>query len=758
VSARDTLRWEAPLKVTGQAVFAAETPAEGLLHATLVEASIGRGKLHLLDATEARRTPGFIDLLSHADAEPLKPSSVTALIREPVIHFPGQPVAMIVAESLPQAKTAASAVRVDYEEEVSVKTLDQARGHAYTPAMAGRIPAESRRGDVTRALGSSKLVLRNHYETAVNNHHPMEPHAVVCWWDGERVIVHTNTQAVFGARSAIAHAFGMSVDDVRVVSRFLGGGFGCKGQLWWPWMMWAMLAAKRSHRRVRLELTRAQLFTLAGRRSQTQQDLTIGLDTDGRLTAIDHQVLAQTSSHAEYADSTVGISRWLYNCPNVTTRQQLARTNEPQPIPMRAPGTAPGTFALESALDEAAHELGIDPVELRVRNFADHDQDSGKPWSSKNLLECYRVGAERFGWSRRPLAGQAKDGRWRVGFGMATTFYSQHFQPSRARVHLAADAALVVQCGTQDMGNGAYTALGQMAADAMGLPMSSVAVELGDTELPQGPISAGSQVTVSISPAVASATAQLRAMLTDLAVADEASPLAGQPIDHLKFADGMIRSRIGNVAESLTDLLARHAPEGLTVEGFASLPEVQAYSAMSHGAIFVEIGVDPDLGEVRVRRVTAAFAAGKILNPLLATSQYVGGLVGGIGMALHEQTITDRVSGRILGDNFADYLIPVHADMPAFDIALVHEDEPYLPGGIKGVGMLGTAGIQAAIANAVFHATGRRVRHLPIRIEDLITNLAEAEGVNAGAGTIRDSTYFRAQLFTRTERVSDERE
>ncbi|WP_293900229.1 xanthine dehydrogenase family protein molybdopterin-binding subunit [Phenylobacterium sp.] len=713
-------RWEAGLKVTGQAVFAAETPAPGLLYAVLVEAPVGCGTVLAVDAAQARRTPGFADLISYPEAQGLKPSSVTALIREPTIHFAGQPVALVVAENLAAAQAAARAVRVEAEARPAIAALGQALDQAYTPATAGRNPAESRRGDAARALAEAHLVVRRRYETAVNNHHPMEPHAVVCCWEGDRVTVHTSTQAVFGARAAIAHAFGLPAEDARVVSRFLGGGFGCKGQLWWPWMMQAMLAARRTGRPVRLELTRAQLFTLAGRRSETVQELAVGLDADGRLTAIDHQVLAQTSTHGEYADTTAGVSRWLYACPNVTTRHRLVRTNEPQPIPMRAPGTAPGTFALESALDEAAAALGIDPVDLRVRNHGDHDQEAGRPWSSKRLLECYRVGAERFGWAHRPAAGAAGDGRWRLGSGMASTFYAQHLQPSRARVRLAADASLVVQCGTQDMGNGAYTALGQMAAEALGVPMSRVTVELGDTLLPQGPISAGSQVTVSISPAVAMATAELRAILAQLAVADQASPLAGQRPEDLDFADGLVRSRTGNVAEPLADLLARQAPAGLEAEGSADLPQVQTHSFMSHGAVFVEVGVDPDLGEVRVRRVCAAFAAGRIVNPLLATSQYVGGLIGGIGMALHERTVTDLASGRILGDNFADYLIPVHADMPTFDIALVHEDDTHLPGGIKGVGMLGTAGVQAAIANAIFDAVGRRVRRLPIRIEDIL--------------------------------------
>jgi xanthine dehydrogenase YagR molybdenum-binding subunit len=713
-------RIEARLKVTGTAVFAAETPAETMLHAVLIEASIASGKVVDVDVSAARRVAGFADAISHADAEGLKASPVTALIRERTIHFRGQPVALVVADTPAAARDAARAVRVSYETTPAVTSIDAALEQAYEPAMASRYPAGSSRGDAQAALKTAHRVIRNRYETAVNNHHPMEPHAVVCSWAGNKVTVHTCTQAVFGTRAAIAHAFDLPADDIRVVARFLGGGFGCKGPLWWPWMMLAMLASRRTKRPVRLELTRAQLFTLVGRRQETLQDLALSFDAEGRLAAIDHHVTAQTSTHGEFADSTAAVSRYLYACPNVTTSHRLVRTNEPQPIPMRAPGTAPGTFALESAMDEAAIELGIDPVELRLRNFADYDQDAGAPWTSNSLKQCYRAGAEKFGWSQRPAIGSARAGRWRIGWGMATTCYPARRQGSRARLHLAADGSLLVQCGTQDMGSGTYTALGQMAAEALGLPIGQVNVELGDTELPEGPFSGGSQVTSSIAPAVEIATSAMKAKLCALAIGDQASPLAGLSVDTLEFSDGMIRSRNANAGERLEALLARCAPDGIEAEGGAEAPKAWPMTGMGFGAIFVEVGVDPDLGEARVRRVTAAFAAGRIVNPLLARSQYIGGLIGGIGMALHEKTVTDRPSGAIIGDNFADYLVPVHADMPSFDIVMVDEQDVHLPGGIKGIGMLGTGGIQAAIANAIFDATGKRVRRLPIRIEDLI--------------------------------------
>jgi xanthine dehydrogenase YagR molybdenum-binding subunit len=722
MSTHSVLRYEAALKVTGSAVYEGEVPAAGLLHAALVQAPISCGDVLSIDDTRASNLPGFAAMVSHADAEVLQASPATALIRERTVHFAGQPVALVAASSLQEAREAAHAIQVRVEARPAVTALAQALDKSFAPAMVGRFPAETHRGDASKALSEADLVVRHRYDTVVNNHHPMEPHAVVCWWDGGKAVVHTSTQAIFGTRAIIAHAFRVPVSDIRVISRFLGGGFGCKGQLWWPWMFWAMLASRKTGHPVRLELTRAQLFTLVGRRQETVQDLALGFSADGRLVGIEHHVLAQTSTHADYADSTAVYSRFLYACPNVTTTHRLVRTNEPQPVPMRAPGTAPGTFALESAFDEAAERLGVDPVELRVRNFADHDQEAGRPWSSNSLLECYRIGAERFGWSQRPAQGAAADGRWRIGWGMASTLYPAIRQACRVRVRLAADATLHVQCGTQDMGSGTYTALGQMAASALGIPPSQVTVELGDTLLPEGPFSGGSQVTASLAPATEMAMARLRATLANVAVTDERSPLSGTRVEQLEFQDGMIRSRTGNAGELLTDVLARGAADGLEAEGesVATQHTSLAATSMGYGAVFVEVGVDVELGEIRVRRVCGAFAAGHILNPLLAKSQYVGGLIGGIGMALHERTATDPVSGHIVGDSFADYLIPVHADMPEFDIAMIEEEDLQLPSGVKGIGMLGTAGIQAAIANAVYHATGKRVRSLPIRIENII--------------------------------------
>jgi xanthine dehydrogenase YagR molybdenum-binding subunit len=395
------------------------------------------------------------------------------------------------------------------------------------------------------------------------------------------------------------------------------------------------------------------------------------------------------------------------------------RLNAPQPNPMRAPGEGPGSFALESGLDELAHALGIDPLELRLRNYADHDQHAGRPWSSNGLRECYRVAARSFGWEKRPREiATLRDGRHRIGWGMASACYPVYRMASDAVVRIAPDGSVVVRCGTQDMGTGTYTVLAQLAAAILGVPLGRVAVELGDTTLPEGPYSGGSIATASFTPAVEDASRQLCRRLAELAVGDPDSPLHGLAADRITIDDGYLRSE--NRSEALADLVARAAPEGIEAVARAAPEDKPRHSSYSYGAVFAEVRVDSELGEVRVMRLTACYAAGRILNPLLARSQFIGGLVGGIGMALHEDTVMDERLGGVVNDNFADYLIPVHADMPRFDIHLVDEDDPHLGGGIKGIGMLGTVGTAAAIANAVFHATGRRIRELPIRLEHFL--------------------------------------
>jgi len=715
-------RIEAAAKVTGAARFEGDLPARDALHAALVCAPHPSARVRGIDTGRALAIPGVAVVLSHESMPRIHASGFLALLQEPVVHFAGQPVAVVLAETPRAARRGAAAVDVSYEFLPAVTAMDQAHGDAYAPRAAGRfIATDSRRGEPEAALAAAEVVVDRRYTTATNNHHPLEPQVLLAAWRDETLLVHTTSQAVFAHRKAIADCFGLAAEAVRVVSTYLGGGFGAKGGAWFPCLVLGILAAKAAGRPVRLELTRAQMFTLTGRRQQTVQHLKLGATRDGTLTAILHDTLAQTSAYGEYADPVATPTRVLHACANVATTHRLVRVNAPQPKPMRAPGEGPGSFALESALDELAHELGLDPVELRLRNFAQSDQHLDLPWSSNGLRECYRVGAEAFGWTNRPKApGSMPQGRHLVGQGMAAACYPVYRIASEAVVAVTADGGVTVRCGTQDMGSGTYTALAQIAAAELGVPLASVGVELGDTLLPEGPYSGGSMATASFAPAVAEAASILRRRLIALAVGDSASPLHGLPADRIAIVEGVIRDRSGNASERLAGLLSRAAPPGLEAFARAAPAAASAHSSYGYGAVFAEVRVDPDLGEVRVTRLTAAYAAGRILNPLLARSQYAGGLIGGIGMALHEATGWDARLGRVVGESLADYLIPVHADMPRFDIHMCDEDDPHLAGGIKGIGMLGTVGTAAAIANAVFHATGIRIRDLPIRLEHVL--------------------------------------
>jgi len=713
-------RIDARLKVTGQARFEGEVRVAGMLHAGLVTSPLPSARVLRIDATRARQMEGFVALLTHESAPRVQPVAYRLPLQDAVVHFAGQPVAIVLAETACQASFAAAAVDVEYEPLPALTSIDQARDRAFSAReAAGGVAVDSRRGDPDSALSIAEVLIERRYTTSTNNHHPMEPHVALGWWEGDRLTLHTASQAVFATRQVMANCFGVARENVRIVSKFLGGGFGSKGGAWMPELMLTALAARAIGRPVRLELTRAQMFTLVGRRPQSIQNVTLGARRDGRLTAIVHESVGETSTYGVYADPNASLTRWLYLCPNVATSHRIVPLNVPQSNPMRAPGEGTGSFAVESALDELAYELDLDPIELRIRNFAEHDQHLGRPWSSNGLLECYRVGADAFGWSARPRAiGALRETRRVVGWGMASAAYPVFRSASEALVRLEADGHVTVRCGTQDLGTGTYTVLGQLAADILGIGLNQVTVELGDTDLPEGPRSGGSMATASFTPAVERAARDLRIQL--LNIATRGGPLEGLKPDDLTLTNGCVQCASTHRMESLVDLIGRCAPLGLKAFARVEPDTAPRHSSCGFGAVFAEVSVDLELSETRITRLTAAYALGRILNPQLARSQLVGGLIGGIGMALHEATIIDARLGRIIGDNLADYMIPVHADMPTFDVRILDEDDPHLEGGVKGIGMIGVVGTAAAIANAVFHATGRRVRNLPLRLEDTL--------------------------------------
>jgi xanthine dehydrogenase YagR molybdenum-binding subunit len=710
-----TPRVDAVAKVTGAARYEGDARMPGVLHAALVAAPIARGRVARIDDAAARRVPGVVAVMTHASAPRVAHASSPIMMQDATVCFAGQPVAVVVAETVAQARRAAAAVVVTYDPAPAVTTMREALADAYAPASAGHVATDSRRGDPERAAGHREVA--RCYTTPTHNHHPLEPPCVIARWDGDALLAHTTSQAVFAHRARLAACFGVPVDGVRVVSRLLGGGFGAKGGAWLPGLVLGAMVARHVGRPVALALTRREMFTLIGRRQETIQHLRLAATPRGELTAITHDTVAPTSVFGEYADPTATVSRLLYACPHVATSHRLVRVHAPQPNPMRAPGEGPGSFALESAIDELAHQLGMDPLELRLRNHAGHDQHTGLPWSSNGLGACYRVAADAFGWrARAPQIGSLRDGRYALGWGMAAACYPVYRMASQAEVAIEPDGRVIVRCGTQDLGTGTATILAQLTAATLGVPLGQVTAEIGDTQLPEGPYSGGAHVSASVTPAVEQAAGLLRQRLIERAVSDPASPLFGIALERVAIAEGIVAS--GDRAEPLATLVGR--TDGLACTAQAVPDPAPGVSSSAFGAVFVEVGVDPELGEVRVRRISAAYACGRILNPLLARSQLVGGLVFGIGMALHEATVTDARTGRIVNASLADYAIPVHADMPRFDVALIDEDDSHLAGGVKGVGMIGTVGVSAAIANAVFHATGRRIVDLPIRAEHFL--------------------------------------
>jgi xanthine dehydrogenase YagR molybdenum-binding subunit len=697
-------RLDARAKVTGSAAYAAEIPVANVAHAVIVGSAIARGRLRTVHTREVRQLPGVIAVLT-PDSAPRLPrveldaknpfDRVLQLLQDDKIWYADQPIAVVVADTLEHAQHAAALVTADYDATPPVAELEAALGETYDPGKLGRDgESASARGNLAAGLTAAQTKISATYTTPVENHNPMEPHATIAVWYGDaRLTLYDATQGIFGVRHMISRTFGLEPNNVRVINHYVGGGFGCKG-LPWSHIALAALAARAVGRPVKLVLTRPQMFSLVGHRPRTIQSIVLAATAAGKLTAIRHDVVSETSRFDQFAEPSAAQTRNLYACPNVVTSHRLARLDIPTPTFQRAPGKATGTFALESAMDELAYALAIDPLELRRRNHAARDEHEDKPFSSKSLLECYQRAAQAFGWARRsPAPGSLRDGDVRIGWGMATATYPARMAPSSAIARMAADGTLLVQAGTQDLGTGTYTIMTQIAADAMGVPVEQVRFELGDTVFPETPVSAGSQTAASTGSAVKLAVEKLRDQLT----AQRQAP--GEPWG---------------------SIVARSGQRELTAE-YRTEQRSERHSYHAYGATFAEVRVDPQTGEVRVSRFVAAYAAGKILNPRTALSQLKGGIVWGIGLALQEHTVRDERTARVVTRDLADYHVPVNADIPELEVILVDELDPFVnPLGVKGIGEIGITGVGAAIANAVYHATGKRIRDLPITLDKLL--------------------------------------
>jgi len=727
-------RREGVLKVKGEARFAADNHPPGMLHAVLAVSQIARGRVTFLDVEAARRHPGVVEVMTSANRPPLAedPDAKTNpfmfrldLLQNDQVRYANQPIAVVIAETLEAATEGATLLAPRYEVLPARIGLDA--GEAFVPPAVGvGNPSEMRRGDVEAGLASATRRIEATYETPTQYHNAMEPHAIVAAWDGDNLSIDTPSQGLAMAQGRLAGIFGISPDKIHIRSPYLGGGFGSKGLMSGPQVL-GILAARLVGKPVKLVLRREHMYGPVGHRSASRQRLRIGLDGDGLLTAIDHHAKVATSSFDDFYEPAADASHTLYASPAIATSHEAVRVDTGTPLFMRAPGEATGSIALESAIDEAAWACGMDPLAFRIKNYAEVEPISGRPFSSKALRQCYAQGAERFGWATRPLKPrQMRDGAGLlVGWGMGTATFPALMFAAEARATLRGDGSGMMEIGAHDMGQGAWTALAQIAADGLGLDADRVEFRSGTSDLPDAGIAGGSAHTATAGMAIHNAGAAVIAKLADLATGDRRSPLFGGGNAGVTARDGrLFRRDDENRSESYGDILRRAGLSQIEASGKgAADPGAQSSYAMhAHGAVFAEVRVDPDLGQVRVSRVVGAFAAGRIINPRMVQSQIFGGMIWGMSFALHEQAITDRRSGRILNANLAEYHVPVNADVPPMEALLIDEYDPHVNAlGIKGVGEIGITGSAGAVANAVWHATGIRVRRFPIGIDDLVT-------------------------------------
>jgi xanthine dehydrogenase YagR molybdenum-binding subunit len=735
-------RVEGRPKVIGGARYTAEIALPGLVHAVLLGARVAGGRVSGIDAGTAERADGVLAVLTHLNlariaAQPTLLPSLAGLaapgqsffpMQDDAVHYAGQPVAVVIADTIERAEHAATLVRVDYAEEPASTVLDQVRDRAYEPEriFGGMLPGREARGDIEAGLRQAEVRVDETYRFAANHQNPIETSATTAVWDDlDRLTIYDGTQGPTATQLTVARLLGLSPSRVKVISEFVGGSFGSKAMIW-PHATLAALAARQVGRPVRLALNREQMFHSCGHREEQEQRITLGATRDGRLTALRHHKLSVTSHFDDWAETSLQSPAIMYACPNYEGVYRLARANTITPTFMRGPGEATGSFALECAMDELAGQIGVDPIELRLRNFTETDPTSGHPWSSSGLRECYRRGAELFGWSDRdPTPGAHRAGHWLIGSGMAAAAYPIAVPPNpqRARARLYADGSALVEAGVSEFGTGVTTAMGQVAADALGLAVDRVRFVGGTSELPNITAAVGSAGAGAVSAATHLAATALRDQLIRQAVADARSPLHGADPDAVTVRDGRMMPRDRpDAGETYADLLRRNLMPDVEALGvWTPPPPDPGYGMHTFGAQFAEVAVDADLGLVRVRRMVGVFAPGRVLNRKTAHSQLMGGMLWGLGQALLEASRMDPDTGRWANASLADYLIPVNADVPDVVIDTIEVPDSVInPLGVKGVGEIGIVGAAAAIANAVHHATGRRIRSLPITIEHLL--------------------------------------
>ncbi len=708
-------RLDGTAKTTGAARFSAEYHYAGLTHAALVHATISRGTIVAIDTAAALAHPGVVAVLTHENVPTLTPTPKPGLnlsslapgtlvnyLNTDQVFWDGQPVAVVVADTLDAARHGASLVTVRYESLPSSVDFVAAESEATPQKSNALMKTGERKGDAEAALAAAPVTVDARYTTPPYNHNAIEPHATTAAWAGDRLTVHEATQSITYVRAHLSSKFGVPAANIRVICPFVGGGFGGKNSVW-PGTVLAVLAARVVGRPVRLALTREGVYRTVGGRAPSTQRVALGATVDGGLTAVVHTSTTRLGRAGGFGEQIVSMTNHLYAAETIHTQQHQVTLDVGANTAMRAPGESIGSFALESAVDELAHTLGMDPVALRMRNESDRSPVNGRKFTHRKLREAYALGAEKFGWADRSSApGSMRDGRWLVGMGVATAFHPSWQMASNATVRLDADGTVLVRSGFHEMGMGAATAQAQIAADALGVPVDAVTVAYGDSDLPTAPGAGGSMQTASVAAAVLAACRKLRRKLGD---GDPVTLLvrSGKPFVEASVGS---ESRLGGIASMAKTLKL--------------VMDRRRHLTAASGAHFCEVRVDADTGEVRVTRWVGAFDVGTVINAKTTASQLRGGIVMGLGMALSEETLVDPRTGRIMNPSLSEYHVPVHADVPPIDVHWLDDPDPTMPLGLLGVGEVGIVGAAAAVANAVFHATGRRVRDLPITLDKLL--------------------------------------
>ena len=715
-------------KVTGSATYSAEYKTSGVVYACLVGSTIAKGRIKTIDTKKAEWAPGVLAVITHLNVD--KPAGYQKakdkhnfgqplqIFKDDSILYYDQPIALVIADTFERMQYAASLIKAEYfKEEHSTELKKAAEKEKKVETDKGN---DYHRGEHD-GYKNAEVILEAEYTIPTEVHNPMELANIIAKWEGNKPILYTKSQGVEGTRRSVAGVFDVPAENVEVHAEYLGGAFGM-GLHTWPYEIAALIGAKKLNRPVKLVLHREQMFTNVGFRPYTIQKMGLGATKDGKLTGLTHEAVAMTSSYEDFMEGTVNMSRFIYDCPNVSTRYRIVPLDTCTPIWMRGPGEATGSFALECAMDELAYKLNLDPIEFRKRNYAEKDQEQNKPWSSKYLLECYEAGMEKIGWkNRKNEPGAVKEGNWLVGYGMGTGTFGCYRSPTSVKAKFLANGDLVLQCSVNDMGPGTATMMTAIGAEVIGLPAENVIIEMGKSGLPKGPTQGGSATTSSVGSAVHDACNLLLNKIIELG--SKSPALKGIAITDLTFENGTVSSKKDkSKSVTLAALLSSNKLEDFEVENLSkAAEEAKKYSIYSFSVHFVKVLVNPNLGKIRLAHVVSCADIGTVINQKTSAGQMFGGAVGGIGMGLMEALEIDHRFGRPINNNFADYHVPVNADIEKQEVFFVNKKDPISnPMGTKGLGETALVGMAPAIANAVFNATGKRVRDLPITLDKII--------------------------------------